>query len=65
MEKSPQNGKKKNNNDEIYLNDIVMEKEIMEKEFEIQSNLQIEEIYANEVEEKMKENLKEMYLQKK
>jgi hypothetical protein len=66
MEKSPQNGKKKNNNDEIYLNDIVMEKEIMEEEFEIQSNLQIEEIInANEVEEKMKENLKEMYLQKK
>jgi hypothetical protein len=43
-----------------------MEKEIMEEEFEIQSNLQIEEIInANEVEEKMKENLKEMYLQKK
>jgi hypothetical protein len=28
-----------NNNDEIYLNDIVMEEEIMEREFEIQSSL--------------------------
>jgi hypothetical protein len=30
---------KMNNNDEIYLNDIVMEEEIMEREFEIQSSL--------------------------
>ncbi len=30
-----------NNNDEIYLNDVVMEKEIMEEESEIQPSLQI------------------------
>ncbi len=28
-----------NNNDEIYLNDVVMEEEKMEGEFEIQSSL--------------------------
>jgi hypothetical protein len=32
--------KKMNNNDEMYLNDVVMEKERMEKEFEIQPSLQ-------------------------
>ncbi len=38
-----------NNNDEMYLNDVVMEKERMEKEFKIQPSLQIEEnINANE-----------------
>jgi hypothetical protein len=41
--------KKMNNNDEMYLNDVVMVKERMEKEFEIQPSLQIEEnINANE-----------------
>jgi hypothetical protein len=41
--------KKMNNNDEMYQNDVVMEKERMEKEFEIQPSLQIEEnINANE-----------------
>jgi len=30
---------KTNNNDEIYLNDVVMEEEKMEGEFEIQSSL--------------------------
>jgi hypothetical protein len=29
MEKSSQNEKKNNNNDQIYLNDVVMEKEKM------------------------------------
>jgi len=35
MEELFQNEKKMNNNDEIYLNDIVREGEIMEEEFEI------------------------------
>jgi hypothetical protein len=35
MEESSQNKNRMNNNDEIYLNDNGMEKEIMEKEFEI------------------------------
>jgi hypothetical protein len=35
MEKSLQNKNRMNNNDEIYLNDVVMEKEIMEEESEI------------------------------
>jgi len=34
IEKSSQNGKT-NNNDEIYLNDVVMEEERMEGKFEI------------------------------
>jgi hypothetical protein len=38
MEESYQNERMKNNNDEIYLNDVVME-----KEFEIQPSLQTEE----------------------
>jgi hypothetical protein len=42
MEKSFQNENIMNNNDEIYLNDVVMEKEIMEKEYEIQPSLQKE-----------------------
>jgi hypothetical protein len=55
-----------NNNDEIYLNDIVMEEEIMEEEFEILPSLQTKNIIrANEGDEKMKENLKEMYFQKR
>jgi hypothetical protein len=66
MEESPQNENKMNNNDEIYLNDIIMEKEIMEEEFEILPSLQTKEIiHANEGDEKMKENLKEMYFQKR
>ncbi len=32
-----------NNNDEIYLNGVVMEEERMEEEFEIQPSLQIKE----------------------
>jgi hypothetical protein len=40
MEKSSQNKNVMNNNDEIYLNDVVMEKEIMEEEYEIQPNPQ-------------------------
>jgi hypothetical protein len=36
MEKSSQNENKMNNNDEIYLNDVVMEEEKMEEKFEIQ-----------------------------
>jgi hypothetical protein len=35
MEKSSQNENTINNNDEIYLNDVVMEKEIMEEESRI------------------------------
>ncbi len=38
--KSSQN-EKKSNNDEIYLNDVVMEEERMEEKFEIQPSLQI------------------------
>ncbi len=41
MQKSFQNENIMNNNDEIYLNDVVMEKERMEEEFEIQSSLQV------------------------
>jgi hypothetical protein len=49
MEELSQNENRMNNNDGIYLNDIVMEKEIMEEEFEIQLSLQIEEtINAND-----------------
>jgi hypothetical protein len=50
-----------NNNNKIYLNDVVME-----EKFEIQPSLQIEEnINANEREEKMKEILKKLHLQKR
>ncbi len=34
-----------NNNDEIYLNDVVMEEEKMEEEYEIQPSLRIEKKY--------------------
>ncbi len=48
-----------NNNDEIYLNDVVMEEEIMEEESRIQPSMQTKEgINANEGKEKMNENLK-------
>jgi hypothetical protein len=40
MENSSQNEKKMNNYDEIYLNDVVMEEEIMEEEYKIQPSLQ-------------------------
>jgi hypothetical protein len=45
MEESYQNENIINNNDEIYLNDVVMEEErmeeeLMEEEFEIQPSLQ-------------------------
>jgi hypothetical protein len=59
MEESSQNKNRMNNSDEIYLNDVVMEEERMEKEYEIQPSLQIEEnIDANEGKENMKENFK-------
>ncbi len=46
-----------NNNDEIYLNDVIMEEEKMEEKFETQPSLQIEEsINANEGENRIKEN---------
>jgi hypothetical protein len=35
MEKSSQNENKMNNNDEIYLNDVVMEEEKMEEKLKI------------------------------
>jgi hypothetical protein len=35
MEESSQNENKMNNNDEIYINDVVMQKERMEEKFEI------------------------------
>jgi hypothetical protein len=35
MEESSQNENKMNNNDQIYLNDVVMEEEKMEEKFEI------------------------------
>ncbi len=45
-----------NNNDEIYLNDVVMEKEIMEEESEIQPSLQTKKnINVDEEKEKMEE----------
>jgi hypothetical protein len=43
MEKSTQNENIMNNNDEIYINDGVMEKERMEEEYEIQQSPQTEE----------------------
>jgi hypothetical protein len=50
-------GKIMNNNDEIYLNDVIMEEEKMEEKFETQPSLQIEEsINANEGENRIKEN---------
>jgi hypothetical protein len=49
--------KKMNNNDKMYLIDVVMEKERMEKKFEIQPNLQTEDnINANERGKIIKEN---------
>ncbi len=44
-----------NNNDEIYLNNVVMEEEKMEEEFEIQPNIQTKTyINANEREEELR-----------
>jgi hypothetical protein len=43
MEESSQNENIMNSHDEIYLNEVLMEEEIMEKEFGIQPRLQIEE----------------------
>jgi hypothetical protein len=52
MEESSQNVKKINNNDEIYLNNVVMEEEL-----EIQPSIQTKKyINANEVEERIKNN---------
>ncbi len=45
-----------NNDDEIYLNGVVMEEERMEEEFEIQPSLQIKEnINVDERKETIKE----------
>jgi len=53
MEESYQNEKKKNNNDEIHLNDVVMEDEIMKK-LGMQPSLQMNgNINANEGEKKI------------
>jgi hypothetical protein len=41
MKKPSKNENLMNNSDEIYLNDVVMEKERMEEKFEIQPSLQI------------------------
>jgi hypothetical protein len=61
MEESSQNKSRMDNDDEIYLNDVVMEKERMQEEYEIQPSLQIEEnIDANERKEKMKKNFKKI-----
>jgi hypothetical protein len=50
-----------NNNDEIYLNDVVME-----EEYEIQPSLQIKKIInIDEGEERIKENLKICIFKKK
>jgi hypothetical protein len=56
-----------NNNDEIYLNDVIIKKKRMEEEFEIQPSLQIikESINANEGKEKLKDNLKKITSSKK
>jgi hypothetical protein len=55
MEESSQNENIMNNNDELYLNDVVMEKKKMEEEFEIQSSLQTKKnINANEGKKKGK-----------
>jgi hypothetical protein len=45
MEESFQNENIISNNDEIYMSDVVMEEERMEKEFEIHPNVQIEKKY--------------------
>jgi LEA14-like dessication related protein len=59
MEESSQNKNRMNNNDEIYLNDVVMEEERMEEKYEIQPSLQTEEnIDANGRKEKLKEIFK-------
>ncbi len=45
-----------NNNDEIYLNDVIMEEEKMEEEFEIRPSLQTKEnINVDEMENRIKE----------
>jgi hypothetical protein len=52
MEESSQNEKKMNNNDEIYLNDVVIEDEIMKK-LGMQPSLQTKgNINANEGKER-------------
>jgi len=49
-------GKTMNNNDEIYLNDVIMEEEKMEEEFEIRPSLQTKEnINVDEMENRIKE----------
>jgi hypothetical protein len=46
-----------NNNDEIYLKDVIMEEEKMEENFEIQPSFQTKEnINADEGEKIIKEN---------
>jgi len=61
MEWSFQNKNIMNNNDEIYLNDVVME-----EEYEIQPNLQIKKnVNIDEGEERIKEILKNCIFKKK
>jgi hypothetical protein len=65
MEESSQNENIMNNNDEMYLNDFVMEEEIIEK-FGIQPSLQTKKnVNVNEGKEKIKENLKNLHFQRK
>ncbi len=59
MEESSQNENTMNNNDEIYLNDVVMEEEITEEDSRISPRMQTKEnINTNEGKEKMKKNSK-------
>ncbi len=63
MEESSQNENRMNNNDEIYLNDVVMEDEIMRK-LGMQPSLQTKgSIDVNEGKEKKK--LKKLHFQRK
>jgi hypothetical protein len=60
MDESSQNEDIMNNNDKIYLNDV-----IMKQEFEIQLSINRKKFNANEREERTKENLKKLHIQKK
>jgi hypothetical protein len=52
------------NDDQIYLNDVVMKEERMEEKSEIQPNLQTKEsINTNEGEKRNKENFLKLHLQ--
>ncbi len=65
IKESFQNENKMNNNDEIYLNDVVMEDEIMKKSG-MQPSLQTKgSINANEGKEKLNLNMKILHFQRK